>query len=295
MHDYILLVDFDETITVTDTLSFVAAAGYETNSISQPWAEFGNAYMADYNKFTEQYKPESRTSIASELAALEAVESVELASVANVERSGLFKGVTHAALTKQAQNVQVRPGVSQVLQLCARSKGVNTVSIISVNWSSLFICEVLKQTCGVSASAANKTSSDDAVDVTVYSNEIEMDELGRGTGSLQDSSAYNLRTGAHKASILRQIQNEQHGKTIYLGDSTGDLAPLLEADLGVIVGQKKSLRETCARIGVKIEPFKSLPRGEILSNINAGSDEKVLFALDHWYELLSYGPLAEIY
>ena len=42
---------------------------------------------------------------------------------------------------------------------------------------------------------------------------------------------------------------------VYIGDSSSDFAPLLRADLGIVVGQNKLLRQVAKAYGVKLKPL----------------------------------------
>lgn len=42
---------------------------------------------------------------------------------------------------------------------------------------------------------------------------------------------------------------------VYVGDSPSDFAPLLRADLGIVVGQNKLLRRVAKAQGVKLKPL----------------------------------------
>ena len=42
---------------------------------------------------------------------------------------------------------------------------------------------------------------------------------------------------------------------VYIGDSPSDFAPLLRADLGIVVGQNKLLRQVAKAHGVKLLPL----------------------------------------
>ena len=45
--------------------------------------------------------------------------------------------------------------------------------------------------------------------------------------------------------------------TVYIGDSMSDLAPLLSADIGIVIGQNKLLRRVARAAGVQLKPLVS--------------------------------------
>ena len=47
------------------------------------------------------------------------------------------------------------------------------------------------------------------------------------------------------------------GLTVYVGDSMSDLAPLLSADVGIVIGQNKLLRRVAKAAGIQLKPLVS--------------------------------------
>ena len=45
------------------------------------------------------------------------------------------------------------------------------------------------------------------------------------------------------------------GMSVYVGDSMSDLAPLLSADMGIVVGQNMLLRRVAAAAGITLRPL----------------------------------------
>ena len=43
------------------------------------------------------------------------------------------------------------------------------------------------------------------------------------------------------------------GLTVYVGDSMSDLAPLLAADIGIVIGQNKLLRRVAKAAGIQLK------------------------------------------
>ncbi|KAK9369085.1 HAD-like domain-containing protein [Lipomyces kononenkoae] len=274
---YMLLMDWDETITSADTIHLVAEAGYQAHGTSSscpsgvpPWSDFTNAYMTDYVAYQASFGP--RTNLKDELEFLTRSAAVEQASVSRIEKAGLFKSVTVKHLQMLAAKVEIRPGFFNVIRRC-RTLGV-MLGIMSVNWSQVFIRAALEQNFGP------------CDDVPVYCNEIEFDKEGRGTGVMSNGE-YVLRTGTDKAKLVKHlIARNSDKKVVYVGDSTSDLHPLLEADVGVIMGQKKDLRETCERVGITVTDISLLD----VASPKAG---RVLYCIREWNQLLQNGPFAD--
>ena len=62
--------------------------------------------------------------------------------------------------------------------------------------------------------------------------------------ALQDNSSGNDNGTADESKLA-----------VYVGDSPSDFAPLLRADLGIVVGQNKLLRRVAKAQGVKLKPL----------------------------------------
>ena len=58
-----------------------------------------------------------------------------------------------------------------------------------------------------------------------------------------------------KADSMNGADAEASKLAVYIGDSPSDFAPLLRADLGVVVGQNKLLRQVAKAHGVKLLPL----------------------------------------
>ncbi|KAK6509009.1 hypothetical protein TWF481_003775 [Arthrobotrys musiformis] len=139
-----LVVDFDQTLTLKDTLSTLVTASPLPEAPEIFKNHLTKAYLEDYAAHVQAYPPD-RNSIPSEFAFLSSLRSIERKSIERVESSNIFKGISRADISVAAKKVQVRKPhefkalVSKVLPLHPTSK----VTILSVNWSASFIREVL--------------------------------------------------------------------------------------------------------------------------------------------------------
>jgi hypothetical protein len=69
---------------------------------------------------------------------------------------------------------------------------------------------------------------------------------------------------------------------VYIGDSLTDVLALLHCDVGVIVGNSRSLRRICATFGVQIKPLFAA----VLSRAKmAGKEKGVLYEAASWDEI----------
>ncbi|KAJ6259948.1 hypothetical protein Dda_5592 [Drechslerella dactyloides] len=216
-----LVLDFDQTVTISDTLAILASASPlpDANAV---FSALTDAYLKDYAAHSESYP--TPTSVQDEAAFLASLRSVEQRSIERVEASGLFKGVTTADIAAAARRVAVRRPtelaalMSQVLRgnyttcACAPCDAniqsgrvvAGRVSIVSVNWSETFIRHVL-----LTLSASERTAEADFARVEIYANNLvaeSSDGGGVATGKLDRRfGAHGLWTAADKLRILDDI------------------------------------------------------------------------------------------
>lgn len=62
-------------------------------------------------------------------------------------------------------------------------------------------------------------------------------------------------TSQAKADSTDDADAEASKLAVYIGDSPSDFAPLLRADLGIVVGQNKLLRQVAKAHGLKLLPL----------------------------------------
>ena len=98
--------------------------------------------MKMMDEFERNFGP--RDTLERQLEFLDRLKIVEKESVGNVERRGLFRGVTKEDLYERAKKVEFRPGWKEFAENVRKSENAKLVAILSVNWSSVFIEAALK-------------------------------------------------------------------------------------------------------------------------------------------------------
>lgn len=303
----ILFIDWDETITSHDTLSLIAPP--DEKHKGPPFAEYGKAYVEDLKQHEKEWQYLAESSKKNDKITIprkecnlgkgweeqwayqESLDEVELASQKRIEEGGLFLDANPTELENRAiDNVQFRKGWPKVHHFVSNWQ----YHIISVGWSARFIAAALK-----------KVNGNRFMPTSICANEIEMDEsTGLGTGRLTKSydakmleersfrpGEGGIRTGQHKVREMRRIiqtyPSDLNLITIYVGDSTTDLGSLLEANLGLIIGQSTSLYNTI--IKADLERFKVRCSDEKIREIIASqiSDNKqpCLIKVNDWEEV----------
>ncbi len=186
-----------------------------------------------------------------------------------VEAAGLFRGVgardveRAAARAVEGGGVVLRDGVEGLLGrvLGSGGGGGGAVCVVSVAWSRRFVRGVLEGWArreGWGGGGGGWVVGG----VEVRANEIEGGGLDRVFGA-----AGGIWTAGDKVRVMRDVVeaaaagdgggDESESRTIYIGDSTTDLACLLEADVGICIrdeamtGEQRELQGTLKRVGVE--------------------------------------------
>lgn len=280
--------DWDETITEADSMHLVGEAAYSHKPSFEPeWTFFANAYLEDYMAHKEEFESTycHLDGMEKEIAFQSNMAKIEQKSVERVEDSDLFKGIPVSTIRRQSSHVTIRSGWWE-LATELRKRGI-PIAILSVNWSGEMIRETFRQhgfTTGDPDSSKN--------DVTVFANEIILDENGIATGKLSRSKQDDLklndfRTGCDKKHFVSHIKAEvqlkqsanKGTKVYYCGDSGTDLLALLEADVGIVV-VKRSLVDKVKEHGHDVQ---ELP----CSRRHLEQTQSHLYYIKDWNDLLS--------
>lgn len=199
----LIVVDFDETITIKDTISILAHFSYARNLPTDipPWSHFTTAYLKDYGRHKLANADRPITTLEDKTEQLASLKPVELASLDRVSKAGVFARLTKQEIQAGAkQLVKVRDHAQQVLL-----SNIENVFILSVNWSKDWILGALQPLPLLPSS--------------ILSNDLVFDK-GISTGQIVPS----IVTADDKLNIFRQIQNtETWSYSIYIGDSETDL------------------------------------------------------------------------
>lgn len=216
-----IIIDFDETITDTDTIKYISELPYVKNPQLLPkFSHFTSVYLNAYDSFKASHENTSITSINDEIAYQNQLKAVELTSINELEHHRIFKGITESDILNQSKKVPVKPGFKSFFNACAKRQ--IPIKILSINWSSILIKGVL----------ASLGCSEDHYEVVV--NDLCF-ENGSCTGTFDPS--ISVRTGYDKWNILQQLKTKltPGSPLIYIGDSRTDLLSILDSDIGIII------------------------------------------------------------
>ena len=285
-----LILDWDGTITRSDTIAVLADIGYKQRqtlhiqdrspAIIPPWNHFVQAYLAEYDQHLAAYKPVKgdRRSVAEESAWLASLKTIEVASFDRVNRSGLFQGVTRNDLNNetklaiQEKRVELRPGWEELLTSQV-SKFCSDVRITSVNWSSSFIRASINAALEFKVEELGKKHVDIDGSIlsaaAIHANEvISIDSANGGPKSsmmavsikpLSANSCSGFHVAADKAQLLKELR--QIGRTTSSEVSQPTSLDTNENPLVIYVGDSATdfdcLVEADIGICIQDEPLSS--------------------------------------
>ncbi|DBB00982.1 TPA: hypothetical protein ACH3X1_000888 [Trebouxia sp. C0004] len=308
-----LVVDFDDTCTATDTTSQIfntATAATVESSADSEKADVQNRLDALKDELVQNYAQEQQKLYAELLpegaahpdgtnqqkatAFVNALMQFDRRMNQVVVDSGILRGIPHGRLKAAGEQIGLQAGCLTVLTR-AQQAGVPT-HIVSVNYSSEMVKATL-QRGSLNIVTAEGASAEEHHDVVIHANELTY-EQGISTGDI----IRRVQGGSDKDALMTQLMHhtsqaktdstdggdadaEANQLAVYIGDSPSDFAPLLRADLGIVVGQSKLLRQVAKAHSVKLLPLTAAPA-------NGRGEEGSLYEAESWAAIgaFLFGP-----
>ncbi|KAI9317681.1 hypothetical protein BX666DRAFT_1857466 [Dichotomocladium elegans] len=268
MRKPLVFVDFDETITNKETTPLLGQFGLDRQKRDPPlpWSYFVDTYMHDYHRISASLPPGTGTR-----QRLEALRAAEIASIKRIEEEGVFKGLRRKNLWDQGRQLApscLRENVLEALGTVPSGR----LHIISVNWSKDWILGFLGPTVAC-------LSHDQ-----IHSNELvfsDDDCDSTATGKITPHVVTSIDKEHKMARILHQETHDKHTPpSVYIGDSVGDLFPLLKADIGIVFGSNNGL------LNILRSEF-----GVIIKESGLNSRKPGIYRVDSWTEIHDSGVL----
>ncbi len=230
-----LITDFDETISERDTISILVHTAAENRKHEKAqfltaWREMVEWYWVRYRQIADGWLNRCHSIVDF----LKAFEELETASIQKVMAKRFLEGLTREGLRAVGRNVVKKPGVDWVLS-AMRANGVE-VEILSANWSEALIQGATEELCN-----------------RVIANSLMYNAAGRSTGDihLHVVSAWDklrkFREQKKNPPNPDEIGDGGVTRTLYIGDSISDFLAILDADLGVLIGQNRTAIQTIER------------------------------------------------
>lgn len=230
-----LITDFDETISERDTISTIVQTaadnrGGEKEEFLAAWQEMVQWFLTRYQRVCDAWQ-NHRGSLVDYLKSFEDLETV---SIQRVMTKGFLAGITRKELRVVGRHVVKKPGVDEVLSRLRRD-GV-AVEILSANWSKALIEGATEGLCD-----------------QIITNGLAYDTVGHSTGDIHlhivsaRDKLREFRERKKNPPNPDEIGNGGVTRTLYIGDSISDFLAILDADLGVLIGQNRTAMQTIER------------------------------------------------
>lgn len=230
-----LILDFDGTITQSDTIGNVARAALEWRKapdgggkdLTAHWQRILDLYSQDLAAYDQsQPSEEQRTTLAHELAYLRGCRLVEQASLDRVRESRIFDdfAAQHRLFEagrrdRETGATRIRVGFSRWME-AQRGGGdlAPSIHVVSVNFSASYIRGVLEPWLqNISSVIANEVQVDGSITASLQPPELVTECSGA------------LTTSQDKLAVTNHLLGNGLGPIrLYLGDSTTDLECLIE-------------------------------------------------------------------
>ena len=263
-----LITDFDETISERDTISTIVHTAannrvHEKEEFLAAWQEMVQWFLTRYHRVCDAWQAHRHSLVDY----LKSFEQLETASIQRVMAKGFLEGLTREGLKAVGRNVVKKPGVDRVLS-AMRADGV-AVEILSANWSEALIQGATEGLCD-----------------QIITNSLQYDAAGRSTGHIHlhiVSARDKLRKfRCRKTNPPRPDETGDGGitRTLYIGDSISDFLAILDADLGVLIGQNPTAMQT-------VERFR-LPTQRLQEGTQFDSSQRyqgTILLVDSWMDL----------
>lgn len=203
----LVLVDFDQTLTVNDTIAVLGQFGLDHHpELNFNWSFFADSFMKEYYAHKATLPPCNDWTCF--LDQLNSFKPIEAASLARVNKHQVFKDLTQQQLFQGGQDrsqKELQPGCIDALR-----PYIPQIRVVSLNWSKDWVLGFLNQL------QLNKNQ--------IFSNDIVFNEDGV---SPKGEIIPRILTCGDKTQVIQDciVQKEQK-KFIYIGDSIGDVEAL---------------------------------------------------------------------
>jgi HAD superfamily phosphoserine phosphatase-like hydrolase len=271
-----LITDFDETISERDTISTLVHTAadnraHEKDEFLAAWQEMVQWFLTRYHRVCDAWQ-DHRHSLVDYLKSF---EELETASIQRVIAKGFLEGLTQERLRTVGRTVVKKPGVDRVLS-AMRADGV-VVEILSANWSEALIEGATEGLCD-----------------QIITNSLTYDVAGRSTGNIHlhvvsaRDKLRKFRSRKKNPPNPDEIGDEGVTRTLYIGDSISDFLAILDADLGVLIGQNPTAMQTIERFHL---PTQQLQEGTLFDS--SRRYQGTILLVDSWMVLDDFLSTAE--
>lgn len=205
----LILVDFDQTLTINDTIAALGQFGLQQHpDLKLNWSFFTDSYLKEYYAHKSTLKP-CDNDWSCFLTQLNSFKPIEAASLARVSQHHVFKDLSR----QQLYNGGLELSRKELQPDCISALGpyIPQIRIVSLNWSKDWVLGFLNNLLGLKKEQ-------------IFSNDIVFDHNDNSpTGEIIP----RILTCGDKTQVIKEsiVQNEKQ-KFIYIGDSVGDIEAL---------------------------------------------------------------------
>ena len=233
-----LITDFDETISEADTIQLLVYAAAENREHDRTqtlthWKETVEWYTTKYTHIVDKWLDNHDSRQLSIVDFLKAFETLEIVSIRRVMQGRFLEGLYHTQLHRLGREIQKRQGVKSIFT-AMRKTGV-TIEVLSANWSQTMVEGAVEGLCD--RVTANR--------LVFGTNQLKGEVTPRSTGELKLSVV-----SAHDKLRHFRDRRSKTGQTAYIGDSISDLLAMLEADVGILIGENRTALRTIERFQI---------------------------------------------
>ncbi len=271
-----LITDFDETISERETISTLVHTAAdnregEREQFLAAWRELAERYWVRYRQISDEWLNHCHSIVDF----LKVFEELETATIQRVMAKGFLKGLTTEKLRAVGRDVVKKPGVYRVLS-AMRADGV-AVEILSANWSKALIEGATEGLCD-----------------KIITNSLAYDTAGRSTGSIH-LHVVSARDKLRKFRLRKknppnpdEIGDGGVTRTLYIGDSISDFLAILDADLGVLIGQSPTAMQTIEQFRLPTQRLQEGTRFDFSRRY-----QRTILLVDSWKVLDDFLSTAE--
>jgi thiamine phosphate phosphatase / amino-HMP aminohydrolase len=279
-------IDFDDTISVGDTISSLCRTGLKAQKRTGDtvYDNLLEQYLSKYQTFMLENLPENGSHNTeyreNDLKLfLETYSKFEDSMLSPVESAGILKGISASDLTAAANEIMVKPSAIETIKFASRNYPSIEPNILSVNWSGMFLRSIMKHQWPENRAVIHANELQGLHNEAVVLDGVE----AVSTGTIERSLTGPAQKGDLLRSLLSKRAEQNRGKpSVYIGDSLGDLSALLGADVGVVVGSSSSLRKVCSSFGIEMKSLDCLVLSDQDNTGMGTKDRRLLYTADSW-------------
>ena len=281
----VLGIDFDDTISVGDTISNLCLAGLKAQKRTEDtsYANLFQKYITDQGDFMTANLIESSTPPKSYLASelkqfLQTYSKFEDSMLTPVESAGILAGISSNSLASIGKEILVKPDAISTLKYARQNFPKMESHILSVNWSKKFIGSIMDHNWPESRMPIHANELVGFSDMDGKGGEVEL----VSTGMIDRKLTGPEQKGELFRKLIAENSLSSGSPSIYIGDSLGDLSALLEADIGVIIGSSKSLRRVCTAYGVQLKSLDTVVFKDKSVIASDSTTQPTLYVSESW-------------